>query len=441
MRGALLSKARRGELAVWLPVGYRRRPDGAVVQDPDKAVRLAVATVFERFSALGNARAVLRHLARSNLAFPRLVQAGPEIGRIAWVRPTYGMIHRMLINPTYAGAFVYGRCRQEVSAGDPPTVASGACRRRNGRSWSKASTPATSATTPSWPTAASSMATGTTSRPRAEVRPGRGRRFCKDWSVAADAASRWASAMVASGRATSAGAPRRTSHSPGASRSWPGDRRESRHGVPRRGAAGGLGGDPGGAADLEEERHAVERQWQLRLERARYEARLARRQYDAVDPDNRLVARELERRWEAALAEVERLEQDHERMRRTELRPLEPADIADVRRLAADLPALWHADTTLPADRKRLLRLVIAVVTVTVAGDRRAAEVVILWSGGATTRHHVVGRPFGWHLRTEAEMLGSSVSWPRRCLITRWRPRWPGWACAPATGSRGPEPG
>lgn len=157
--------------------------------------------------------------------------------------------------------------------------------------------------------------------------------------------------------------------------------------------------------DLEEERRAVERQWQLRLEQARYETRLARRQYDAVDPDNRLVARELERRWEAALAEVERLEQDHERMRRTELRPLEPAEMADVRRLAADLPALWHADTTLPVDRKRLLRLVIAAVTVTVAGDRRAAEVVILWGGGTTTRHNVIGCPFGWHLRTEAEVL------------------------------------
>src|SRR3954470_9877648 len=138
-----------------------------------------------------------------------------------------------------------------------------------------------------------------------------------------------------------------------------------------------------------EERRAVERQWQLRLERARYEAHLARRQYDAVDPDNRLVARELERRWEVALAEVERLEQDHERTRRTELRPLEPAEMADVRRLAADLPALWHADTTLPIDRKRLLRPVIAAVTVTVADDRRAAEVEILWSGGVTTRHHV----------------------------------------------------
>jgi hypothetical protein len=67
--------------------------------------------------------------------------------------------------------------------------------------------------------------------------------------------------------------------------------------------------------ELERERLAVDRQWQLRLERARYEVRLAQRQYDAVDPDNRLVARELERRWEAALAEVDRLQQDYERLR------------------------------------------------------------------------------------------------------------------------------
>src|SRR4051812_1435182 len=79
MHGALMNKAQRGELAVTLPVGYRRRPDGAVVQDPDDAVRLAIATVFERFAALGTARAVLRHFVDAGLTFPRLVQAGPDI--------------------------------------------------------------------------------------------------------------------------------------------------------------------------------------------------------------------------------------------------------------------------------------------------------------------------------------------------------------------------
>ena len=122
MHGALMNKARRGELAVSLPVGYRRRPDGAAVQDTDDAVRLAVAMVFERFSALANARAVLRHFADSRLKLPRVIQAGPDKDQAVWVRPAYGMIHRMLNNPAYAGAFVYGRCRQEVAAGNPPTM-------------------------------------------------------------------------------------------------------------------------------------------------------------------------------------------------------------------------------------------------------------------------------------------------------------------------------
>src|SRR3954451_538949 len=122
MHGALTRKAERGELAVALPIGYRRRPGGAVVQDPDDAVRLAISTVFERFAALGNARAVLRHFVDNGLLVPRMVQAGPDMGRIAWERPIYRMFHRMLVNPAYAGTFVYGRVRREIAAGDPPVA-------------------------------------------------------------------------------------------------------------------------------------------------------------------------------------------------------------------------------------------------------------------------------------------------------------------------------
>src|SRR3954466_3883855 len=122
MHGALTRKAERGELAGALPIGYRRRPDGAVVQDPDDAVRLAISTVFERFAALGNARAVLRHFVDNGLLVPRMVQAGPDMGRIAWERPIYRMFHRMLVNPAYAGTFVYGRVRREITAGDPPVT-------------------------------------------------------------------------------------------------------------------------------------------------------------------------------------------------------------------------------------------------------------------------------------------------------------------------------
>ena len=157
--------------------------------------------------------------------------------------------------------------------------------------------------------------------------------------------------------------------------------------------------------ELGRERQDADRQWQLRLERARYEARLAQRQYDTVDPDNRLVARELERRWEAALAETARLQEEYERLRLTELRPLDHVEVAQVRRLASDLPALWHADTTTPVDRKRLLRLVIAAVTVTVQPERGGAEIVVLWSGGARTTYWVESPDPGRHLRTEAGVL------------------------------------
>src|SRR5829696_8478032 len=84
MCGNLLNKARRGELALRLPVGYRRLGDGTVVQDPDEAVRAALARIFERFAVLRNARAVQRHFAEHRLPMPRLIQQGAEAGRVVW---------------------------------------------------------------------------------------------------------------------------------------------------------------------------------------------------------------------------------------------------------------------------------------------------------------------------------------------------------------------
>jgi DNA invertase Pin-like site-specific DNA recombinase len=122
MRGNLLNKARRGELALRLPVGYRRLGDGTVVLDPDDGVRDALARIFERFAVLRNGRAVQRDLIEHDLRMPRLVQLGAEAGRITWVRPTYQMIQQVLTSPVYAGVFVYGRRKQEMTPGDPPTV-------------------------------------------------------------------------------------------------------------------------------------------------------------------------------------------------------------------------------------------------------------------------------------------------------------------------------
>src|SRR3954451_12942591 len=96
MRGGLINKAQRGALAVTLPIGFRRTAKGGVMLDPDEAVRLAIATVFERFGVLRNARAVQRHFLTNGLKLPRLIQSGPEAGQIVWVRPSCTLGRRLV---------------------------------------------------------------------------------------------------------------------------------------------------------------------------------------------------------------------------------------------------------------------------------------------------------------------------------------------------------
>ena len=122
MRGGLLNKARRGALALRLPVGYRRLADGSVVQDPDEQVQTTLQTIFAQFALLKAARSVQRYFLEHQLRMPRLEQTGPDAGRLVWVTPTYQMIHHVLANPAYAGLFVYGRRVQQAQPGDPPQL-------------------------------------------------------------------------------------------------------------------------------------------------------------------------------------------------------------------------------------------------------------------------------------------------------------------------------
>jgi hypothetical protein len=145
-------------------------------------------------------------------------------------------------------------------------------------------------------------------------------------------------------------------------------------------------------SELELEAHGLQRQWQLRLERARYEAQRAERQYQAVEPENRLVARNLERQWETALRAVEQLEHEHETWSRQQTVTVTAADRAAILALGQDLPALWHAPTTTPADRKRLLRLVVREVLLDQHRRRGQVWMQINWQTGAQTEHWVTRR-------------------------------------------------
>ncbi len=163
-------------------------------------------------------------------------------------------------------------------------------------------------------------------------------------------------------------------------------------GVPVVTWAGGAPATPGAslvaAADLAAEREALENQWRQRLERAGYEAERARRQYDAVDPENRLVARTLERQWEKALAERSRLESEHEQFRRRQPQALGPAELAAIQDLARDVPAVWHAGSR--EDRQTIVRLLLERVMVEVIDGSEQVRVQCHWHGGNRTSHRLI---------------------------------------------------
>ena len=141
---------------------------------------------------------------------------------------------------------------------------------------------------------------------------------------------------------------------------------------------------------LEHQRAVLYTQWRQQLERADYEVQRAFRQYDAVDPDNRLVARQLERGWEEALRKQADLQEAFARFETTQPRRLTSTERTQIQQLSEDLPALWEAATTTPADRKRILRLLIDRVIVDVVGQTEQVRVTILWHGGAQTQGEIV---------------------------------------------------
>ena len=416
MRGGLVNKARRGALALRLPVGYRRLRDGSVVLDPDAQVRATLETLFAQFAQLKAARAVQRYFLEHRLQLPRLVQCGLDAGQLVWVTPTYQMIQQVLTNPVYAGLFVYGRRTEQVQPSahpsDPPRIR---VHRRTQEEWEIV----VPGIYPAYISEEQYQANRQTLRDNlynfTQCRPG-GR-----------GAPREGPALL-QGRLVCGRCGRRMTVSYGADYAA----YVCRHAQSTY-AAAQCQAFPRTHVDqavrdvflqavqpahletllvaldrLEDERQASEHQWQLRLDRARYVVRLAQRQYDAVDPDNRLVARELETRWNEALQALQELERSYAAAARTALAPLSVEEQQAVRQLADDLPALWEAPTTTAADRKRLLRLVVQEVTLRANDAKeqpRQAELAIRWSGGVTTTHRVTCPPRGWQCVTPAGLL------------------------------------
>jgi DNA invertase Pin-like site-specific DNA recombinase len=401
MLSGKLAKAERGELAVPLPIGYARRLSGEVIFDPDEQAQHAVRLVFGAFRRLGTLNSVLRYLVAQQVQLPVRVHSGPLKGELEWRRPTRETLQNMLHNPAYAGYYAYGRRQVEPRRKIPGRPDTGRVV-KDASQWlvllpgrlpayitpedyeaniaRMAANRQTSAA-PGAPRDGAALLSGL-------LRCGRcgGHRMTVSYH---DVSARSAYGYTCGFYQVNYGTGGRCQHIAGAALD---DYIAGQ--VLAAVAPAALEVSMAAAAQAEDERAMLDKLWRQRLERARYAADRARRQYQLAEPENRLVARQLEADWEAGLAETARLEADYQRFAEQQPTALTAAERAAIQALAKDLPAVWDAPSTTQADRKELLRILIEDITVAVAGDSELVDVTITWAGGHQTAGQAV-RPVG----------------------------------------------
>ena len=405
-------KAARGELVIAVPVGYLKI-DGRVEKDPDRRLQQAIASIFATFLELGSARQTLLWFVERDLELP-VAKLGPRVGEGAvWKRPSYRRVLEVLRNPTYAGAYAYGKTAIVIEARD------GHPRRRSiakpREQWSVL-IPEHHEGYISWDVyrRIQRMLAENSSRSGA---PGAG-------------AAKHGSALLAGLlRCRRCGRKLRVAYSgpQGDIPRYQCDRGLMETREPRCISFGGLQVDacvgaealrvvqPAAleAARLAADRgqaaqHNVLKALELDLKAARYDAERARQRYDAVDAANRLVAEELEARWNSALARVRAVEQRVEREAQ-QAPPRAETDQDGLRRLAEDLPRVWHDPGVDARTKKRVLRCVIHEIVVDIEEPRNELLLIVHWVCGIHTELRVGKRRRGQHGSQTAQDLVDAV--------------------------------
>jgi DNA invertase Pin-like site-specific DNA recombinase len=387
MHAGRAAKARRGELFFNLPRGYVRRPSGEIALDPDEQGQAVVRLVFALFDQRRTINGVLVYLAAHDIRLPYRLRGGPAKGELVWRRPNRHTLGEMLTNPAYAGAYAYGRRVIDPRRQRPGHPGSGRIKREPGAMvllrdrW-----PAYI----SWEDHERNCAQVTANRAHHAGVPRGGPSLLAGLLVCGRCGRRMATFYPEGGRGLRYACSREAVDYGGAAcQSLSGRCLDALVGelIVQALAPAAVEASLQLAEDVELERTALQRQWRHRLERARYEAARARRQFDAVEPENRLVARTLERHWEQALAEELRLQGEHERFMASQPLPLTAAELAMIRQLTEDMPALWRAPTTTARDRQTIARLLLERVVVTVEGESERVAVTCCWAGGVRTGH------------------------------------------------------
>ncbi len=407
LTAGLRHKAARGELRQGLPVGFDYDPDDKVVLAADEAVIEAIATVFRRFVELGSARQVLLSLREDGLLLPR---RPTRTGRIQWATATYPAVHDFLTNPCYAGAFVFGRNRSEKRLdADGRVITRTVALPRD--QW-EVLIPDHHPGFTDWSTYEAN-----TAALRANWRPQRG---------SGGGAAREGAALLQGrircgrcGRMMQTGYSGTNGNCPRYVCSRANQLYGGEHGCQSIGgrrleqrvldevfevlAPASLAATAQALRDTEASHATHLRAFTLSVERARFDADRARRQYDAVEPENRLVARTLERALEAKLTAQRQTERDLLAAQARRPVKLSDQELAWLSRAGADVRAIFAAPSTTFRERKQLLRAVLTEVVLTVAEDKRVAAVKIIWQGGSSTELTMAMNKTGGHVRTTDE--------------------------------------
>jgi DNA invertase Pin-like site-specific DNA recombinase len=378
-----LQKAQRGELPSKGPIGYVRTGN-QLIFDPDEQAQAIVRMIFDQFDRIGTVHGVLRYLVDEGIRMPIRLAAGFNKGQLEWRRPNLSALQNILSHPVYAGAYVFGRSTQSKKARQRKTpyrlprdewLVLLRDRHPGYISWSQYEENQV-------------QLAANRSHYRSRCSIGQGRALLAGLVVCARCGRRFDTQYCGpKSQPTYRCAGNSAIYAEPTCQSL---RAQALDDEVARLAMKAL--EPSAlevslrvANDLQQQRDAAEQLWRQRLERAAYEVERAARQYHAVEPENRLVARTLERTWEEKLRFQRDLEEQHGRFQREQPETLTPDEQERIRKLAGDVPTLWNAAGTKDADRKAVLREIIDRVVINIEGESEWVEAWVHWAGGRQT--------------------------------------------------------
>src|SRR5262245_29397225 len=391
LQGGKLNKAKKGELRFPVPVGLCYDEQGRIRLDPDDEVRGAVDLVFRLFRETGSAFGVMKRFAASGLRFPKRSYGGAWDGKIIWGRLTHSRVLSMLKNPSYAGMYVFGRYqyRRQISPEGGVQKRIQAVAMADWRVSLKEHHEGYITLEEFFNNQECLAKNRTNGEATLLAGPAReGLALLQGLLLCGACGHALTVRYTGNGGVYPCYLCNRLRREGLASKDCMSFRCDLLDTTIAEEVLEAL--QPAeielalvALQELESRDRTISRQWQMRLERAEYEAALAERRYQEVDPSQRLVAGTLERCWNDALLQLEDLKKQAAEFQRQEARVTTDEQRVKVLALATDLPRLWHASTTQARDRKRMLRLLIKDITVEKPLNLKQLLIHIRWQGGA----------------------------------------------------------